>query len=153
VTVEIISQHHKKILGITINHFSSSESHERHGSIRLFLSLVALIVVFQLCKTWMQRPAPWGCSSHRRWWRRRAAPPCCLAKSFGDTPRVQGVRDLELILHSDGVSSSSSSMVQGMCDLELVLHSDGVTSSSSSTVQGVRDPELGQAGGTISMTR
>jgi hypothetical protein len=76
-----------------------------------------------------------------------------LAKSFGDTPRVQGVRDLELILHSDGVSSSSSSMVQGMCDLELVLHSDGVTSSSSSTVQGVRDPELGQAGGTISMTR
>jgi hypothetical protein len=44
-------------------------------------------------------------------------------------------------------------MVQGMCDLELVLHSDGVTSSSSSTVQGVRDPELGQAGGTISMTR
>jgi hypothetical protein len=40
-----------------------------------------------------------------------------------------------------------------MCDLELVLHSDGVTSSSSSTVQGVRDPELGQAGGTISMTR
>jgi hypothetical protein len=110
VTVEIISQHHKEIIGITINHFSSSESHERHGSSRLFLSLVALMVLFQLCRTWMQRPARWGCCSHRRRWCRRAAPPCCSVESFDDAPRAQGVRDLKLILHSDGATSSSSSM-------------------------------------------
>jgi hypothetical protein len=61
-------------------------------------------------------------------------PPCCSAESFDDAPKAQGVRDLELILQSDDVTSSLYSMVQGMRDLELILHRYGVTSSSSSTV-------------------
>jgi hypothetical protein len=67
---------------------------ENRSCLLLKIALVALVVVFQLCRTWMQRPAT-------------------------------QVHNLELVLHSDGAASSSSSTMQGVRDLELILHSDG----------------------------